>query len=89
MAQGSGRDHHIQGYSTVLTRGVIRGGMSYGNTNELGYSVVENPVSVRDLHATILHQLVIDHPLLTTRFHGLDVRLTAVEEANMIKDIMA
>ena len=89
MAQGSGRDHHIQGYSTVLTRGVIRGGMSYGNTDELGYSVVENPVPVRDLHATILHQLVIDHPLLTTRFHGLDVRLTAVEEANMIKDIMA
>ena len=63
--------------------------MSYGNTDELGYSVVENPVSVRDLHAAILHQLVIDHHLLTTRFHGLDVRLTAVEEANMIKDIMA
>ena len=89
MAQGSGRDHHIQGYSTVLTGGGIRGGMSYGNTDELGYSAVENPVSVRDLHATILHQLVIDHPLLTTRFHGLDVRLTAVEEANMIKDILA
>ena len=89
MAQGSGRDHHIQGYSTVLTRGVIRGGMSYGNTDELGYSVGENPVPVRDLQATILHQLVIDHLLLTTRFHGLDVRLTAVEEANMIKDILA
>ncbi|MEC8826174.1 MAG: DUF1501 domain-containing protein [Verrucomicrobiota bacterium] len=89
MAQGSGRDHHIQGYSTVLTGGGIRGGMSYGNTDELGYSAVENPVSVRDLHATILHQLVIDHPLLTTRFHGLDVRLTAVEEANMIKGILA
>ena len=89
MAQGSGRDHHIQGYSTVLTRGGSRGGMSYGNTDELGYSAVENPVHVHDLHATILHQLVIDHPLLTTRFHGLDVRLTAVEEANMIKDIVA
>lgn len=89
MAQGSGGDYHIQGYSTVLTRGGIRGGMSYGNTDELGYSAVENPVHVRDLHANILYQLVIDHHLLTARFHGLDVRLNAVEEANMIKDILA
>ena len=89
MAQGSGRDYHIQGYSTVPTRGGIRGDISYGNTDELGYSAVENPVHVRDLHATILHQLVIDHRLLTARFHGLDVRLTAVEEANMIEDILA
>ena len=63
--------------------------MSYGNTDELGYSAVENPVHVRDLHANILYQLVIDHHLLTARFHGLDVRLNAVEEANMIKDILA
>ena len=88
MAQGSGRDHHIQGYSTVLTRGVIRGGMSYGNTDELGYSVVENPVPVRDLHATILNQLGINHHRLTVRFQGLDVRLTGVEEARVIKDIV-
>ena len=88
MAQGSGRDHHIQGYSTVLTGGGIRGGMSYGNTDELGYSAVENPVHVRDLHATILHQLGINHHRLTVRFQGLDVRLTGVEEAHVIKDIV-
>lgn len=88
MAQSSGRDHHIQGYSTVLTRGVIRGGMSYCNTDELGYSVVENPVPVRDLHATILNQLGINHHRLTVRFQGLNVRLTGVEEARVIKDIV-
>lgn len=88
MAQGSGRDHHIQGYSTVLTGGGIRGGMSYGNTDELGYSAVENPVHVRDLHATILNQLGINHHRLTVRFQGLDVRLTGVEEARVIKDIV-
>lgn len=89
MAQGSGRDHHIQGYSTMLTGGGIKGGTSYGNTDELGYSAVDNPVHVRDLHATILHQLGIDHERLSIRFQGLDVRLTGVEEAHVVKEILA
>ena len=72
----------------VLTGGGIRGGMSYGNTDELGYSAVENPVHVRDLHATILNQLRINHHRLTVRFQGLDVRRTGVEEARVIKDIV-
>jgi hypothetical protein len=62
--------------------------MSYGNTDELGYAAVENPVHVHDLHATILHQLGIDHTRLTYRFQGRDFRLTDVA-GNVVKPILA
>ena len=78
MAQGNGRDHHIKGFSMWLAGGGIRGGISYGNTDELGYAAVENPVHVHDLHATILHLLGIEHTRLTYRFQGRDFRLTDV-----------
>lgn len=78
MAQGSGRDHHIKGFSTWLAGGGIKPGMTYGATDELGYAAVDNKVHVNDLHATMLHLFGIDHERLTYRFQGRDFRLTDV-----------
>ena len=89
MAQGSGRDHHIKGYSIWLAGGGIKGGMNYGATDEFGYNAVENPVHVRDFHATLLHLLGIDHERFTYKFQGLDFRLTGVEEARVVKAILS
>lgn len=88
MAQGSGRDHHIKGFSMWMAGGGIRGGTSYGATDEFGYNAVENKVHVRDFHATMLHLLGIDHTRLTFKFQGLDFRLTGVEEARVVKDLL-
>jgi len=74
-----GRDHHVSGYTICLAGGGIRGGIAYGQTDEMGMSVVENPIDIHDLHATVLHCLGIDHERLTFRFGGRDVRLTDVE----------
>jgi len=79
MSQGaSGRDHHIKGFSFMLAGGGIRGGVAYGATDELGYAAVEKPVSIHDLHATMLHLLGINHLRLTVKFQGIDARLTNV-----------
>ncbi len=78
MAQGNGRDHHMAGFSIWLAGGGIKGGMAYGNTDELGYRAVENRVHVNDLHATLLHLLGVDHKRLTYRFQGRDFRLTDI-----------
>jgi uncharacterized protein (DUF1501 family) len=86
---GNGRDHHIRGFSMLLAGGGIRGGVTYGKTDELGYAAVENPVSVHDLHATMLHLLGIDHNRLSTNFQGLDARLTGVEPARVVQDIIS
>jgi hypothetical protein len=88
MAQGDGRDHHIKGFSVWMAGGGIRGGMSYGNTDELGYNAVENVVHVHDLHATMLHLLGVDHEKLTYRFQGRDFRLTDVH-GNVVRPILA
>jgi uncharacterized protein (DUF1501 family) len=89
MAQGNGRDHHIKGYSMFLCGGGVRGGMTYGNTDDFGYHAVENPVHVRDLHATMLHQLGIDHERLSFKHQGLDARLTGVEPSKVIHPLLA
>lgn len=73
-----GRDHHINGYSIFLAGGGIRGGMTYGTTNEFGEAVAENPVTIHDIHATILHLLGLNHERLTYRYGGRDHRLTDV-----------
>ena len=73
-----GRDHHIDGYTVWLAGGGFRGGLTYGATDELGMSVVENRVPMHDLHATILHQLGFDHERLTYRHSSRDFRLTDV-----------
>ena len=88
MGQGSGRDHHILGFSVFLAGGGIRPGTTWGATDELGYRAVENPVAVHDLHATMLALLGIDHQRLTTKFQGLDVRLTGIA-GKVVNGIMA
>ncbi len=88
MAQGDGRDHHIKGYSLWMAGGGIKGGVGYGGTDELGYNAVDNPVSVHDLHATMLHLMGIDHERLTYRFQGRDFRLTDVS-GELVKPILA
>lgn len=85
---GAGRDHHIKGFSMWMAGGGIKGGISYGNTDELGYNSVENIVNVRDLHATMLHLLGIDHKRFSVEFQGLDTKLTGVEEARVIKEVL-
>jgi hypothetical protein len=88
MAQGDGRDHHIKGYSMFMTGGGIKGGITHGATDELGYNAVENPVHVHDLHATMLRLLGIDHERLTYRYQGRDFRLTDVS-GEVVKSILA
>ena len=88
MAQGSGRDHHIKGYSMWMAGGGIKGGMRYGATDDFGYNAVEDKVHVRDFHATMLHMLGIDHERFTYKSQGLDFRLTGVEKAHVIDAIL-
>jgi len=88
MAQGKGRDHHIKGFSLVLAGGGIKGGVTYGATDELGYAAVENPVHVNDFHATMLHLFGINHEKLTYRYQGRDFRLTDVA-GKVLKEILA
>ncbi len=89
MSQGgSGRDHHMKGFSIWLAGGGIKGGLTYGATDEFGYNAVENVVDVHDLHATMLHLLGIDHERLTVRFQGRDYRLTDVH-GRVVKEILA
>lgn len=88
MAQGDGRDHHIKGFSVWLAGGGIKGGISYGATDELGYNAVENVVHVHDLHATMLHQLGVNHERLTVKYQGRDFRLTDVH-GRVVKEILA
>ncbi len=84
-----GRDHNPHAFTTWFAGGGAKGGVSYGQTDELGHRAVVDRVAVRDLHATILHLLGMDHETLTYRHHGLDYRLTTVEEARVIREILA
>ena len=83
-----GRDHHIRGFSMWLAGGGVKGGVTHGATDELGYRAVVDPVHVRDLHATMLHTLGIDHTRLSYRYQGLDMRLTGVEPAHVVSEIL-
>ena len=84
-----GRDHHGRCFTTWLAGGGIRGGIEYGATDDYCYNIVENPVHIRNLNATILRCLGIDHERLTFPFQGLDHRLTGVEEAHVVEGILA
>ena len=89
MAQGSGRDHHILAFSVWMAGGGVRPGITYGATDEFGYRSVENVVTVHDLHATILALCGIDFERFAVKFQGLDARLTGVEPARVIHEILA
>ena len=84
-----GRDHHPRCFSVWLAGGGVKGGVVHGETDEFSYNVVKDPVHIRDLNATILHCLGINHERLTYKFQGLDQRLTGVEEAHLVKPILA
>lgn len=83
-----GRDHHPHAYTIWVAGGGFKPGLSYGSTDELGYSVAESPISVHDLHATMLHLLGVDHTLLTYKSLGRNFRLTDVE-GTVVKSILS
>ena len=83
-----GRDHHVNGYTIFLAGGGFKRGFTYGRTDEFGNSVIEHPTSVHDIHATILHQLGLDHEELIFRFGGRDMSLTDVH-GHILEDILA
>ncbi|MDB6169433.1 MAG: hypothetical protein JWM88_2297 [Verrucomicrobia bacterium] len=84
-----GRDHHPGAFTIWMAGGGVKPGFGYGETDAVGYDIVENPVEVRDLHATILHQLGFDHRKLNFRFQGLDQKITGVKPAKVIRDVLA
>ena len=86
-ANNVGRDHHKEAYSMIFAGGGIRGGTSYGETDELGYQAIDNPVHVHDINATILHQLGLNHERLTFKYQGREFRLTDVH-GNVINGIL-
>ncbi|MFM8291686.1 MAG: DUF1501 domain-containing protein [Planctomycetia bacterium] len=85
----TGRNHHIDAFTMWFAGGGFQPGASRGVTDEFGFNTVAGAAHVRDIHATLLHQLGLDHQRLTVRFQGLDVRLTGVEEAHVLTDILA
>jgi uncharacterized protein (DUF1501 family) len=90
MSQGgSGRDHHNKAMSVWLAGGGIKGGIVHGASDDLGYAAVEKVATVHDLHATMLHLLGIRHDAFSVKFQGLDAKLTGVEGAHVITDILA
>jgi Protein of unknown function (DUF1501) len=85
---GDGRDHNNKGYTTWMAGGGVKGGFSYGSTDEHGYEAVENKCHIHDWHATILHLIGLDHTQLTYRYAGRDFRLTDVH-GDVITDILS
>jgi len=85
-----GRDHHPRCFTMWLAGGGIKGGTIYGQTDDFSYNIVENPVHVRDLHATILQQLGIDHRRFTFKWQGVDMRLSGIDaEAQVVKALLS
>ncbi|MFO0868800.1 MAG: DUF1501 domain-containing protein [Pirellulales bacterium] len=88
VRESTGRNHHIDAFTMWMAGGGFRPGLVYGETDEFGFGAIEHPVHVRDLHATLLHQLGIDHERLSARFQGLDFRLTGVEGPRVVNDLI-
>lgn len=88
LGRNLGRDHHPQAYTMWLAGGGIKQGLTYGSTDDLGFNVVENPVHVHDLQATILHQLGFDHERLTFFYAGREFRLTDIH-GRIVHDLLA
>ncbi len=85
---GSGRDHNNKGYSIWMAGGGVKGGVTYGSTDEIGYQAIENPVHIHDWHATMLHLLGLDHERLTFNYGGRNFRLTDVH-GRVVNEIIA
>ena len=89
FAQGeNGRDHNPSAFSMWMAGAGIKGGTIYGRTDDYGYRIIENEVSIHDLHATMLHLLGVDHERLTYRYSGRDFRLTDVS-GKIIHDVLS
>ncbi len=84
-----GRDHHPRCFSLWMAGGGIKGGVVHGTTDEFSYNITENPVHVRDFQATVMHLFGIDHDRFSYKYQGLDVKLTGVEKASVVKAILA
>ncbi len=84
-----GRDHHPRCFTMWMAGAGIRGGVVHGETDDFGYNVVRDPVHINDFNATVLHQLGIDHERFSVKHQGLDVRLTGVENARVVREILA
>ena len=88
VTETAGRDHHVNGYSVFMAGGGFKGGLAFGETDEFGNSVASDPVNIHDIHATLLHQMGIDHERLTYRHGGRDHRLTDVH-GRILRDLIA
>ena len=84
-----GRDHHPRCFTMWMAGGGTKGGAIYGETDDFSYNIVKDPIHISDFHATILHLVGFDHQRFTYKFQGLDQRLTGVEEAHVIHDLLA
>ncbi len=84
-----GRDHHPRCFTMWMAGGGSRGGMIYGETDDFSYNIVKDPVHIHDFHATVLHLLGFDHERFSYKFQGLDARLTGVEPARVIKELLS
>ena len=89
VRENTGRNHHIDAFTMWFAGGGFKAGQVYGLTDEFGFGAIENPVHVRDIHATLLHLLGLDHERLSIRFQGLDFRLTGVERARVVDGLIA
>jgi hypothetical protein len=89
VRESTGRNHHIDAFTMWFAGGGFKRGTVYGQTDEFGFGAVENPVHVHDIHATILHQLGLDHQRLSVRSQGLDFRLTGVDPAKVVRGIVS
>ncbi|NOY41923.1 MAG: DUF1501 domain-containing protein [Planctomycetes bacterium] len=84
-----GRDHHPRCFTMWMAGGGMKGGTIYGETDDFSYNIVNNPVHIRDFHATVLHQMGYDHERLSFKYQGLDQRLTGVLPSRVIKELLA
>lgn len=84
-----GRDHHPKCFSIWMAGGGIQGGSVHGETDDFSYNIVKDPVHIRDLNATILHQMGIDHERFTYPFKGLDQRITGVEKSRVVTEVLS
>lgn len=89
VRESTGRNHHIDAFTMWFAGGGFKAGAVVGETDELGFGPVDQSAHVRDIHATLLHQLGLDHHRLSVRFQGLDVRLTGVEEARVVREVLS
>ena len=84
-----GRDHHPRCFTMWMAGGGSRGGQIYGETDDFSYNIVKDPIHIRDFHATVLHLMGFEHDRFSVKYQGLDQKLTGVEEAHVIKDLLA